>query len=65
MDTQMTHAAQARSGRINFSGRGSEFFGIWIVNVLLSILTLGIYTSTAIPKLMAMPSVIWPRQCKF
>lgn len=47
MDTQMTHAAQARSGRINFSGRGSEFFGIWIVNVLLSILTLGIYSAWA------------------
>ncbi len=47
MDTQMTHAAQARSSRINFSGRGSEFFGIWIVNVLLSILTLGIYSAWA------------------
>jgi uncharacterized membrane protein YjgN (DUF898 family) len=47
MDTQTNHAAQARSGRINFSGRGSEFFGIWIVNVLLSILTLGIYSAWA------------------
>lgn len=47
MDTQTNHAAQARSGRINFSGRGSEFFGIWIVNILLSILTLGIYSAWA------------------
>jgi uncharacterized membrane protein YjgN (DUF898 family) len=47
MDTQTNHAAQARSGRIHFSGRGSEFFGIWIVNILLSILTLGIYSAWA------------------
>ncbi|MBX2808675.1 MAG: DUF898 domain-containing protein [Cellvibrionaceae bacterium] len=28
---------------LNFEGRGSEYFTIWIVNVLLTILTLGIY----------------------
>lgn len=31
----------------NFSGQAGEFFGIWIVNVLLSILTLGIYSAWA------------------
>jgi len=30
-----------------FSGSGSEFFKIWIVNVLLSIVTLGIYSAWA------------------
>ncbi|MFO7602422.1 MAG: YjgN family protein [Gammaproteobacteria bacterium] len=30
-----------------FSGRAGEYFGIWIVNVLLIIITLGIYTAWA------------------
>ena len=30
-----------------FKGRAGEYFGIWIVNVLLSILTLGIYSAWA------------------
>lgn len=30
-----------------FNGRAGEFFGIWIVNVLLSIITLGIYSAWA------------------
>lgn len=30
-----------------FSGRGAEYFGIWIVNLLLSIVTLGIYSAWA------------------
>jgi len=32
---------------VEFSGKGGEFFGIWIVNILLSILTLGIYSAWA------------------
>lgn len=32
---------------IRFTGRGSEYFGIWIVNLLLTIITLGIYSSWA------------------
>lgn len=31
----------------NFYGNTSEFFGIWIVNVLLTILTLGVYSAWA------------------
>ena len=31
----------------SFTGRASEYFGIWIVNVLLSVLTLGIYSAWA------------------
>src|SRR5882762_2688388 len=30
-----------------FSGRGGEYFRIWIVNLLLSIVTLGIYSAWA------------------
>lgn len=30
-----------------FTGSGSEYFGIWIVNIVLSILTLGIYSAWA------------------
>ncbi|MCP8896877.1 DUF898 family protein [Shinella daejeonensis] len=39
-----------RSGgfhRVAFTGRASEYFGIWIVNVLLTIVTLGIYSAWA------------------
>ena len=32
---------------LTFSGNGFEFFGIWIVNIVLSILTLGIYSAWA------------------
>jgi uncharacterized membrane protein YjgN (DUF898 family) len=32
---------------IDFTGRGSEYFRIWIVNVALSIITLGIYSAWA------------------
>lgn len=39
-NTQHTHP-------VTFSGKGGEFFGIWIVNVLLSIVTLGIYSAWA------------------
>jgi uncharacterized membrane protein YjgN (DUF898 family) len=30
-----------------FTGKGSEYFGIWIVNIFLSIITLGIYSAWA------------------
>ena len=30
-----------------FTGTGREYFGIWIVNILLTILTLGIYSAWA------------------
>ncbi|MCQ8877692.1 YjgN family protein [Pseudoalteromonas shioyasakiensis] len=34
-------------GRVQFGGQAGEFFGIWSVNILLSILTLGIYSAWA------------------
>ncbi|MGY5806813.1 YjgN family protein [Rhizobium sp. LEGMi198b] len=33
--------------RASFTGRAAEYFGIWIVNVLLTIITLGIYSAWA------------------
>ncbi|MBP0599246.1 DUF898 domain-containing protein [Herbaspirillum sp. LeCh32-8] len=33
--------------RFSFSGRGSEYFRIWIVNLLLSLITLGVYSAWA------------------
>lgn len=36
--------------RVEFHGRAGEFFGIWIVNILLTIITLGIYNAWAFVK---------------
>lgn len=33
--------------RLSFSGRGADYFRIWIVNIALSLLTLGIYSAWA------------------
>ena len=33
--------------QVEFRGQTGEYFGIWIVNVLLSIITLGIYGAWA------------------
>lgn len=33
--------------QLHFTGKGSEYFGIWIVNLLLTILTFGIYSAWA------------------
>ncbi|EDP58168.1 YjgN family protein [Vibrio sp. AND4] len=38
---------QQISNTISFKGKGGEFFGIWIVNILLSVITLGIYSAWA------------------
>jgi uncharacterized membrane protein YjgN (DUF898 family) len=38
---------QATKTPVQFTGKGGEYFGIWIVNLLLSIITLGIYSAWA------------------
>jgi uncharacterized membrane protein YjgN (DUF898 family) len=38
---------ELRRAQFEFHGRASEYFGIWIVNVLLTILTLGVYSAWA------------------
>jgi len=40
-------AASQEFHRLSFTGSGKEYFGIWIVNILLTILTLGIYSAWA------------------
>ena len=40
-------AAEGDFQRLSFTGSASEYFGIWIVNILLTILTLGIYSAWA------------------
>jgi uncharacterized membrane protein YjgN (DUF898 family) len=44
-DAPETHvaAAQPYSVRLEFTGSGSEYFRIWIVNLLLTVCTLGLY----------------------
>src|ERR1700690_99945 len=33
--------------QMRFTGSGAEYFGVWIVNLLLTIVTLGIYSAWA------------------
>lgn len=39
--------ARPEKKRFQFTGSGSEYFKIWIVNIVLSVLTLGIYSAWA------------------
>jgi len=45
--TTPTNAPQVRQLGFEFRGDGTEYFKIWIVNVLLTIVTLGIYSAWA------------------
>lgn len=50
LDTMVAAAPagpQAVTGTIQFTGNASEYFRIWIVNLLLSVLTLGVYSAWA------------------
>jgi uncharacterized membrane protein YjgN (DUF898 family) len=47
MATDAAPMAEPRTLPITFHGTGKEYFGIWIVNVLLTIVTLGIYSAWA------------------
>ncbi len=46
-DEALPQAAQRMHHQFTFTGDESEYFGIWIVNLLLSIVTLGIYSPWA------------------
>ncbi len=50
-DPALTGAASrpkgARTLSFSFNGKGGEYFGIWIVNTLLKIVTIGIYSAWA------------------
>jgi uncharacterized membrane protein YjgN (DUF898 family) len=41
------HSSYVQDYPFQFTGKGSEYFAIWIVNLLLSIITLGIYSAWA------------------
>ena len=45
--TDRLHPPRERRTSVEFTGDGKEYFGIWIVNVVLTILTLGIYSAWA------------------
>jgi len=40
-------ASERAPQQLHFSGRGAEYFGIWIVNLLLTVITLGVYSAWA------------------
>lgn len=44
---ELKPATPRRSEPVIFTGQGSEFFGVWIVNLLLMVLTLGFYAPWA------------------
>lgn len=44
---EKTHTANTQILPFQFTGNGIEYFKIWIVNILLSIVTLGIYSAWA------------------
>lgn len=45
--TQGGNASAVAPQPVRFTGTGAEYFGIWIVNLLLTIVTLGIYSAWA------------------
>ncbi len=47
MENQMQPPDGGKVQEFSFTGKASEYFGIWIVNLFLSIITLGIYTAWA------------------
>ncbi|WP_035385421.1 YjgN family protein [Ferrimonas futtsuensis] len=46
-ERESTLSKQAKKAPFEFSGNGGDYFKLWIVNLLLSIVTLGIYSAWA------------------
>ncbi len=46
-ETRISDSNIASRDKVKFNGNGTEYFAIWIVNILLTILTLGIYSAWA------------------
>jgi uncharacterized membrane protein YjgN (DUF898 family) len=46
-DSYTPDSGDIRQAGFQFTGSGKEYFGIWIVNILLTIVTLGIYSAWA------------------
>lgn len=47
MSKDVDESSQAATHALKFHGTGREYFSIWIVNLLLTVLTLGIYSAWA------------------
>jgi uncharacterized membrane protein YjgN (DUF898 family) len=47
VESQVSSTESDRSSTVNFHGRTGEYYAIWIVNILLTIVTLGIYSAWA------------------
>ena len=45
--SKQTNPSIPGPSQVNFKGTAGEYFGIWIVNVILSIITIGIYSAWA------------------
>ena len=46
-ELDLNSSVEQKGQDLRFTGTGKEFFGIWIINVVLSICTLGIYSAWA------------------
>ncbi len=46
-DTSKETPARSKTHHISFTGTGGEYFKIWIVNIFLTIITLGVYSAWA------------------
>ena len=46
-DINQEHYSKFKTEQVLFTGNAKDYFGIWIVNILLSIITLGIYSAWA------------------
>jgi len=46
-EADSSDSGDIRQAGFQFTGNGKEYFGIWIVNILLTIVTLGIYSAWA------------------
>lgn len=47
LEKGQSHAVESRTIGFGFKGKAGEYYSIWIVNVALSILTLGVYSAWA------------------
>ena len=72
--SKQTNPSIPGPSQVNFKGTAGEYFGFWIVNVSVSIITIGIYsawakvkqhTSKTIPKLAKQALDTTLQECKF
>jgi uncharacterized membrane protein YjgN (DUF898 family) len=47
IDISTNAITKTPDNRMTFTGSGKEYFGVWIVNILLTIVTFGVYSAWA------------------